>query len=116
MNTKEVVAGLLRGDFSNVVATSSDRRSEERRTLCDHTPARINLEGSFSPIEALIVNVSKSGLGMRLDKRIPQGVKATVETNSLIVSGSIRYCVENRDRSAFHLGFQVESVRRICEI
>jgi len=63
MNTKEVVAGLLRGDFSNAVATSSDRRSEERRTLCDHTPARIVIEGDL-PIEALIVNVSRSGLGM----------------------------------------------------
>jgi|SRR5579862_66044 len=111
MNTQEVVAGLLRGDFTKVVAIPSDRRSEERRTLCDYTPARIVLEGGL-PIKAVIVNVSESGLGMHSDERIMQGVKARVETSHLIVSGSINYCVESVAGSVFIVGFQVESVRR----
>jgi|SRR5579862_4557880 len=112
MNTEEVVAGLLRGDFSQFVATPSDRRREEIRTLCDRTPVRMVLEGGPS-ILAMIVNVSQSGLGIHVDVRLPQGVKATVETNLLLVSGSIRYCVEKLDGSVFVVGFQVEDVRRI---
>jgi hypothetical protein len=111
MNTQEVVAGLLRGDFSNVVATPSDRRSEERRTLCDYTPARIVREGGL-PINAVIVNVSESGLGMHSDERVMQGLEVTVETSHLIVSGSINYCVESVTGSVFIVGFQVARVRR----
>jgi|SRR5579862_2803587 hypothetical protein len=111
MNTQELVAGLLRGDFSNLVAIPSDRRSEERRTLCDYTPARIVLEGSL-PIKAVIVNVCESGLGMHSAERIMQGVKATVEISDLIVSGSINYCVESVAGAVFIVGFQAQSVRR----
>jgi len=112
MNAQEVVAGLLRGDFSHFVATPSDRRHEERQTPCDHTPVRMVLDGCLS-IQGLIVNVSQCGLGIHVDVRLSQGAKATVETDNLFVSGSIRYCVEKLGGSVFVVGFQVEDVRRI---
>jgi hypothetical protein len=106
MNTQQVVIGLKRGDFGDV---ATERRSEERRP-CEPTPVRIVLEGDPAGIEALIVNVSKSGIGMRIDRRLIAGTKATVETNSLIIAGTIRYCVNNRDAGWFDLGFKIDQV------
>jgi hypothetical protein len=71
---------------------------------------RILIEGDPVGVEALIVNVSKSGIGMRLDSRLPAGVKATVKTGVLIIAGTIRYCVNNKDVGWFDLGFQIDKV------
>ena len=106
MNTQQVIIGLKRGDFVDV---ATERRSEERRP-CEPTPVRILIEGDPVGAEALIVNVSKSGIGMRLDSRLPAGVKATVKTGVLIIAGTIRYCVNNKDVGWFDLGFQIDKV------
>jgi PilZ domain len=106
MNTEQVVIGLKRGDFG---AIATDRRVDERRP-CEPTPVRIFAEGDPSGIEALVVNVSKSGIGMRLDRRVTSGAKVRVEMKAIIITGSIRYCTSSRDAGWFDVGLQIDTV------
>jgi hypothetical protein len=106
LNMEQVVIGLKRGDFGEAAT--------ERRRPCEPTPVRLVAErdplGSDPlGVEALIVNVSKSGIGMRLDRRIMPGTKVRVETSAITVTGIIRYCVNNLDKGWFDLGFEIGS-------
>ena len=103
MNAQQA-SGLEPIDFA-VLAV--ERRRDERRP-CEPTPARIIIEGDLSAIGAHVVNVSKSGLGMRLDRRLLPDTRATVEMNANRVTGSVRWCVKNRGGGWFDLGFQID--------
>jgi hypothetical protein len=106
MNTEQVVMGLKRGDFG---ATAADRRIEERWP-CEPTPVRIFTEGDPSGIEAFVVDVSKSGIGMRVYRRVTSGATVRVEMKTVIITGNIRYCLSKRDGGSFDVGLRIETV------
>ncbi len=105
INPRQVVAGLIQRYFADA---ATERRSGERQP-CDPAPVRITMEGDLSAIGAHIVYMTKSGFGMRLDRRLTPGAKATVQMNGIIVTGRIRYSTENNE-SSFEAGFQVDQV------
>jgi hypothetical protein len=88
---------------------ATERRREGRRPW-EPAPVRILIEGDPVGVVALIVNVSKSGIGMRVESRLPAGVKATVKTSAFIVTGTIRYCANNKNGGWFDLGFQIDEL------
>jgi len=106
MNTEQLVIGLKRGDFG---VKAADRRIDERRT-CEPTPVRIFTEGDPSGIEALVVNVSKSGIGMRIYRRVTSDTKVRVEMKAIVITGSIRHCMSSGDAGWFDVGLQIDTV------
>jgi len=91
MNESEGGGWSLKNDFDGV--TPAERRADEIRLSCDETLAQIVLEGQPFPVQGYVINASKSGLGMRLDRDITPGTVGTVEMKGILITGSIRYCM-----------------------
>jgi hypothetical protein len=107
MNIEEVI-GLLRSDRPVPVV---DRRVQERRIPCDDPiPVRITAEDSHATSAcAHVINVSKSGLGLRSDKPFKRGMKITVDMNGAFISGDVCYCIHDRDNSALYkIGLKID--------
>jgi hypothetical protein len=109
MNIEEVIR-LLRSDGPVAAADSED---PGRRISCDEPiPVRITLEDSLAtPVyaHAHVINVSKSGLGLRSDKPCKRGMKITVDMNGAFISGDVCYCIHDRDNAAFYkIGVKID--------
>src|SRR3954454_23957624 len=94
------------------VETAPERRNQERRMPCDPSPVRILAEGGLAPVDGYFLNVSKSGLGLCVDRPLPRGVKVTVKTTRLLITGSVRYCLPKAEGS-FVIGLQIKDVAEI---
>src|SRR5436853_292811 len=107
MNTEEVVR--LLGSDGGILA--GDRRTQERRVPCDDPiPVRITVEDSHATsVYAHVINVSKSGLGLRSDKPFKRGMKITLDMNGAFVSGDVCYCIHDRENSALYkIGVKID--------
>jgi PilZ domain len=106
---EHLVIGLLRGDFSGI-ATRTERRSKEKRIPCDPAPVQISPEGGLAAIHGYVVDVSKSGIRIRSNTRLQRGVKVTAKIHSVLMTGRLRYCIQNRHTSSFDIGLQIDDV------
>src|SRR5919109_2387656 len=98
MNREQVVVGLLRGEFTDRAAAEERR---EQRTSCN-PPVPVDIvvpidivipvEGGFAAIEAHVVNVSKSGLGIRTKKSVQKDTEISVRMNGAWITGNVRHC------------------------
>lgn len=69
--------------------------------------ATVGLPGSNTPIHAIVVDMSQSGLGLLLSKPVSTGISALVDLGHGIAFGEIRYC-QPVSRRRFRAGFLVE--------
>ena len=116
MDTEQVVVGLLRGDFPKGAAVAEGRR--EHRIPCD-PPVPVDIivpvdivipvDGGFAAVEAHVINVSKSGLGIRAKKPVHKNTKISVKMKGVWITGNIRHCVQS-DTSLYEMGLQVAEV------
>lgn len=95
------------------IETPLERRRDERRILCEPpAPMSIVLDGGLAPVKGYILNVSRSGLGLCANRSLRRGMKVTVESATLRIEGTIRYCVL-KSGSSFDIGLQIDDVLKV---
>src|SRR5579863_9260100 len=70
-------------------------RRREMRLQCDPANVVLEIVGHHEPVEGQIVEVSKSGLQLRVETLVPAGESVRVTRASMIINGQIRYCRPN---------------------
>ena len=87
------------------VESPRQRRRVEKRIRCNLSRVRITAEGDLETVEGYVVDVSKSGLMLRVDRYFRLGRKVAVEMNGLLIRGSIRYrCVQAENPAVLRYG------------
>ena len=85
-------------------------RRRETRIQCDPASVLLEIDGHPEAVEGQVVEVSKSGLQLRLETTVPAGQTARVTLASMIISGQIRYCRPN-DTGSFDTGIVILDVQ-----
>lgn len=88
---------------------SSERR-RENRTPCDALPARLRTESTSLP--AQVLDISLSGVRLRLASCLPVGTSVTLCFSNTIASGKVRFCRANPDHT-FDAGLRIEDVLNV---
>jgi hypothetical protein len=88
------------------------QRRRQKRIPCEPVAVQIQITG-VAIVQAHLLNVSQSGLRLLGKKRLERGLEVSVKMDGLLVSGHIRYCVENCDTSSFDLGLQIDDVTKV---
>jgi hypothetical protein len=88
------------------------QRRRQKRIRCDYVAVQIQITG-VANIQAQLLNVSQSGLRLLGKKRLERGLEVSVKMDDLLVSGHIRYCLENCGTSSFDLGLQIDEVTKV---
>jgi hypothetical protein len=88
------------------------QRRRQKRIRCDHVAVQIQITG-VAIVQAQLLNVSQSGLRLLGKKRLERGLEVSVKMDDLLISGHIRYCLENCDTSSFDLGLQIDEVTKV---
>jgi PilZ domain-containing protein len=96
-----------------VIESSVQRRRAGKRIPCDLAKVRITAEGDLTTVEGRVVDVSKSGLRLRVHKdfgrHFKHGPKVVVEMDGLLIRGRIRWCsAQKTNREALEIGLQIE--------
>ena len=89
-------------------------RRQETRIPCDPGDALLQLAGNPEPVEGYIVEVSKSGLQLRLGTCVPHGVSVRITRAGMIINGEIRYCRPN-DAGSFDTGVAILAVEKAVQ-
>jgi hypothetical protein len=69
-----------------------DDRRREPRIPVDAIPARLRVGESGDPSAAHVLDISTSGLRVRLHMALEVGSEATIWFNRTVATGRIRYC------------------------
>jgi hypothetical protein len=116
MQSERTILDLLQA----LPATSGmafDARRKELRIPQEPILVRIALDGGeFIPVIAELVNVSKSGIGLKTSRPlpIPPGTSLVVEIRSILITGTVRYCVPSRNPAgAYNVGLEITSIAGI---
>ena len=96
-----------------LIESSVQRRRAGKRILSDLAKVRITAEGDLTTVEGRVVDVSKSGLRLRVHKdfarHFNRGPKVVVEMDGLIIRGRIRWCsAQKMNREALEMRLQIE--------
>jgi hypothetical protein len=85
-------------------------RRREMRLQCDPANVVLEVAGHSEPVEGQIVEVSKSGLQLKLETSVPAGESVRVTRASMVINGQIRYCRPNGSGS-FDTGVEILDVQ-----
>jgi hypothetical protein len=97
--------------YEGAMKTTAQRRGQ-KRVPCEPVAVQIQITG-FAVVQAQVLNVSQSGLRLVGNKRLERGLEVSVKMDGLLISGHIRYCVENCDTAPFDLGLQIDEVTKV---
>jgi hypothetical protein len=88
--------------------TGAEKRRYHRIPTDD--PGHIQMFSPFSPdrIPIRVIDVSRSGLKVRVPQYIPAGTVAQVRVKQAIILGEVRYCVASGEE--FDAGIQIQDV------
>ncbi len=79
-------------------------RRRERRLPCTPTSALVEFSDGAQTVEGRVVEVSKSGLRLILENRVPEGESVRIDiAGKMIVTGEVRYCRPD-DTGCFETG------------
>jgi len=93
---------------------NSDTRRQELRRQCTPTETFVIVGDVATPVAATVLEVSGSGIGLKLQSFIAIGVPARIEFERLVVDCRIRFCKPSGD-GTFDAGMQIiSSVVRGC--
>src|SRR5436853_1331915 len=95
-----------------VMESSVQRRRAGKRIPSDLAKVRITAEGDLTTVEGRVVDVSKSGLRLRVHKNFGRhfnrGPKVVVEMDGVIIRGRIRWCsAQKTNREGLEMGLQI---------
>ncbi|HVW09474.1 MAG TPA: PilZ domain-containing protein [Bryobacteraceae bacterium] len=75
---------------------SIDERRREPRIPAGAIPARLRAGEGGEPIAAHVLDISTSGLRVRVNRPLEPGTEATIWFDLTVATGQVRYCRENR--------------------
>ncbi|SRR6266567_3830764 len=81
----------------------------QKRIPCNPTCVLVHVQDRDNPLEAQVLDVSKSGFLLRLGSFLCVGACVRVSLGRLIITGEIRYCRENGPFS-FDAGLEISDV------
>ena len=87
-------------------AEASDRRREPRYPTDGRTEITVLQTGQTRNLEGRTVNVSKSGLRVRLPEPLEVGLKLRVKFGRVLAFGSVRWC-RQLDNGYFDVGIRI---------
>jgi len=91
-------------------SSDGETRRKQTRYATPDEPLKISFLGSrHSSMDGWVVDVSKSGIGLRLTTRISPGEWVKIELRSTILFGEIRHCRQDSDET-FRAGVEIETV------
>ncbi|HEX4133293.1 MAG TPA: PilZ domain-containing protein [Bryobacteraceae bacterium] len=94
------------------MSNSEANRREEKRLSCDPGDVRLEFQGRPESVQAHIVEVSRSGLQLRLRTSVQAGEPVSITRADTVISGEIRYCRPN-DGGFFEVGVAILDFRRL---
>lgn len=89
-----------------------DERRREPRVPVGAIPARLRTEEGAETHAAHVLDISTSGLRVRLDARLKVGAEATIWFDRTVATGQIRYCRAS-EAGAFEAGLCLTDVLNI---
>jgi hypothetical protein len=69
-----------------------DERRREPRVPVHAIPARLRLGAGAEPITAQVLDISTSGLRVRVNSPLEAGAEATIWFDRTVATGRVRYC------------------------
>ena len=90
-----------------VVAATDNRR--EIRLACNAINVKACFEG-HQPVDAWVVEVSKSGIGLVMYDPAPVRALVRIVIGDLIVKGDVRHCRPRADNRSYAVGVSIHSV------
>jgi hypothetical protein len=103
-------ASIVKRSLADDDEAAGRNRRREMRLQCDPANVVLDITGHSEPVEGQIVEVSKSGLQLRLENSVPAGQTVRVTRASMIINGQIRYCRPN-DAGSFDTGVEILDVQ-----
>lgn len=91
---------------------SVDERRREPRLPVGAIPARLFAGESREPIAVHVLDISTSGLRVRLSSPLEAGTEATIWFDLTVATGEVRYCRSNR-AGLFEAGLRLTDARSI---
>jgi hypothetical protein len=96
--------------LKEIAPSGPERRSEARYPTQD--PAELEvLPGPNEPVYGTILDVSRSGLRVALNKRIDRGEQVKVKLHRNVIFGEVRYC-RSVSGGGFHAGIRIQDLVR----
>jgi hypothetical protein len=80
------------------------------RLSCDPTIVEARLDGREQPVNARVVEVSKSGVQLLVAESLPIGAHVRVEIGAIRVEGDIRHCKQGPDENSWAVGILMHDV------
>lgn len=91
---------------ARVIATAEAGIRKEIR-LPVEIPAKVNVPGIFDHEDAIVVDISSSGLGLQIPSAVEVGSIISVDIGKGIVFGQVRHCIR-KSSGAFQAGITIE--------
>lgn len=90
--------------------TALDNRRLEHRFPAD-APVEVTIVYPVTPgrIKGTMVDLSKSGLRLRMETSLPKGSRVQVKLGDVVVFGEVRHCRET-DEAWFEAGVHIEDM------
>lgn len=110
--TGRVLYSSPRGSCHHITIQQDERR-QERRIAVAQTARIVSLQPQLAPIDcrAWVVDVSKTGLGLKTAVHIPCDLLLKVVIDSAIIFGEVRHCsIVSNARASFKVGVEIRCV------
>ena len=95
---------------SKIRAAGDPEKRQEHRFASNPNDAVVHVPGRSTPLTAIIVDVSKSGLKLEVGEALSAGTELRVDMPRLVVAGDVRYCRELGEPGSFSIGVQIREV------
>jgi hypothetical protein len=73
-------------------SSHADLRAETRFAVPGDSATLSVLESAAPQIQARILDISKSGIGLTIERYLPKETKVKLQMGAMIVLGRVRYC------------------------
>ena len=114
MTVEEWVSNFLSESACSRAREKRDRRHEERQVLPDPLPVLLTLETNpFDQHRGYILNISTSGLGLRVERWFFTGANVRVQMDTVAIRGVVRYCVATPNQGCFSVGMSIDGFERL---
>lgn len=90
-------------------ATAANRRSEPRFPANAPVEVSITYPVAQGHLAGTVIDISKSGLRLRMDTSLPKSSRVQVKLGEVMVFGEVRHCREVED-GVFEAGIRIEDM------
>jgi len=111
-NAANTFKGAVQSSAEGSAEAAGRNRRQEMRLPCDPGHVLLESAGHPEPVEGQIVEVSRSGLQLKLRTPVSAGESVRITRAGMIISGQIRYCRPN-DAGSFDTGVAILDVQQM---